>query len=539
MTQRKKSNGSLMKNAILLILFMAPVILCAQNNKKNNNPPPPKPAPARPQPQVRTQPQAPATQPRTNTQPNRTLTNNAPRTTTNGSVGRVGGVNTGNQPGKVSTGTTANQPGKTTTAGRIPGKTGIGTGPVNNGKLGNTGHPPVGKPPIVTERKPTKPEAPPSVSSRPGYKTTNMQIGGKPAEVTRGPDHRIRDIHQPDFHIHQGVRGDRIVERRFPNNSRVVLVGRGHGFYERPYVRGYYQRTYIIGGRRYAYAYRQFYWHNQVYYRYAPAFYYHPGFYGWAYNPWPARATWAWGWGPSPWYGYYGYYFAPEPYYPSAPLWLTDYLLAENLKLAYDARLQSEEQSRPAVAANGEVVLSPEVKAQIAQEVKAQLEAEQQAASGPAGTAQPTGGETQPPPALLQKTFVVSSSLDVTAANGQECGLSAGDVLQRTSDPDASGNAVNVIVLASKKGDCAESSSASVQVADLQEMHNQFRQHIDTGLQTLAANQGKEGLPSAPDTGTTAGEVPPPSPDNVDKQVQSAQNDADQAEKQASSPGGN
>jgi hypothetical protein len=72
-----------------------------------------------------------------------------------------------------------------------------------------------------------------------------------------------------------------------------------------------------------------------------------------------------------------------------------------------------------------------------------------------------------------------------------------------------------------------------VQVSDLQEMHNQFREQIDSGLKALADNSGKGGLPPAPDTGTTAGEVPAPPPEaNVDSALQAQQREADQAEKQ-------
>ena len=61
-------------------------------------------------------------------------------------------------------------------------------------------------------------------------------------------------------------------------------------------------------------------------------------------------------------------------------------------------------------------------------------------------------------------------------------------------------------------------------------MHNQFRQQIDTGLRTLADNQGKNGLPSAPDTRTSAGEAPAPSPDDVQADLQKQQADANQTE---------
>jgi hypothetical protein len=65
-------------------------------------------------------------------------------------------------------------------------------------------------------------------------------------------------------------------------------------------------------------------------------------------------------------------------------------------------------------------------------------------------------------------------------------------------------------------------------------MHNQFREKLDSGLKTLAANQGKNGLPAAPDTGTSEGEVGQPAPDmNAATEITNQQKSADQMEQQA------
>jgi hypothetical protein len=76
-------------------------------------------------------------------------------------------------------------------------------------------------------------------------------------------------------------------------------------------------------------------------------------------------------------------------------------------------------------------------------------------------------------------------------------------------------------------------------VADLQEMHNHFREKLDSGLKSLAENQGKNGLPGAPDTGTVAGEVPQAQPDgNAANELQNQQKQADETERQVQkSPG--
>ena len=98
------------------------------------------------------------------------------------------------------------------------------------------------------------------------------------------------------------------------------------------------RRSYYYGGRRWAGVYRGYYWGGHPYWGYVPGYYWGGGFYGWAYNPWAAPVAWGWGWGGAPWYGYYGYYFAPYPVYASPAFWITDFLLAENLRAAYDAQ---------------------------------------------------------------------------------------------------------------------------------------------------------------------------------------------------------
>jgi hypothetical protein len=299
----------------------------------------------------------------------------------------------------------------------------------------------------------------------------------------------------------------------------------------------------MVGGRRYAYAYGRYPYHGFYYYHYAPAFYFRPAFYGWAFNPWFAPVYYNWGWYGAPWYAPYGYYFTPAPYYPVASLWLTDYLLGQTLQAAYEAQAANAAanaaNAAPQTAQNP--VLTPEVKQAIAEEVKRQLEAERAAAGTPNQAVAPTAAE-QAPPALdpAVRVFVVSSAIDVTAGN-QGCSLTPGDIITRIDDsPDANQN-VGALVTSSKRSDCPSGQKVAVSVQDLQEMHNQFRQNIDTGLKTLADNQGKNGLPKSPDTRTTAGEVPTPDPDDVQGELQKQQADANQTEtdikQQASGPG--
>jgi hypothetical protein len=359
------------------------------------------------------------------------------------------------------------------------------------------------------------------------------------------------------MHIEHGLHGGRTVVSQH-NGARVVTTGKRGGYVQRPYaVRNghtYVSRTYVVNGRSYAHVYRSYYYGGRAYYGYYPGYYYRPGFYGWAYNPWPAPVAWGWGWGGAPWYGYYGGYFAPYPVYPTAAFWLTDYLLSANLQAAYAARAEAstadanagEQETASAPPADGAdqapagntstVTLTPEVKQAIADEVKAQLAAEQAAAGqGAASGGEPataSGGEV---PAALDPThttFVVSSDLTVTA-DGQECGLTAGDVLARIDNTPDGDQKVTVLVMSSQRTDCVSGKKVAVSIDDLQEMYNHFQEQIDEGMKTLAEKQGTGGLPKAPDTATTSGEVPPPPPDTTAAAtLQDQQAKADETEAQ-------
>ncbi|HXX17935.1 MAG TPA: hypothetical protein VEJ46_00895 [Candidatus Acidoferrum sp.] len=317
----------------------------------------------------------------------------------------------------------------------------------------------------------------------------------------------------------------------------------------RPYLR----RTYVVNGRVYARVYRGYYYGRFIYYRYVPAYYYGPRFYGWVYRPWGAPVVYSWGWGP--WYPVYGYYFAPYPAYVDASLWLTDYLLAANLQAAYEAQAQSNTTAAQSSYAsdtsspdeNGaSVSLTPEVKQAIADEVKAQLAAERDAAAGSQQTATAPsaapGGE-QLPDALdpVHRTFVVATILNEQTPDGSECALTPGDVLTRIDDtPDANQN-VKVLVTSSQRNDCRSGSQFAVSVQDLQDMHNHFREQIDEGLGKLAQEQGKNSLPAAPDTTTTQvadGQAQPDLTAENDLKVQQQQADQAESEVRSAASGG-
>ena len=390
----------------------------------------------------------------------------------------------------------------------------------------------------------------------------------------------VRSIQSHGVRVDRGMHGGRhVVTER--NGRRVVGYGHGYGYAQRAYFnrggRAYYQRTYYWGGRRYAYAYRGYYWHGYRYYGYAPGYYYRPVYYGWAYNPWPAPVYYNWGWAGNPWYGYYGYYYAPYPAYPAAPYWLTDYMMAQQLQAAYAAGLAARGESDPPslmpptdllaglwsddllisndlqaaygaalyaapAGGGGQAQLSKEVKDALAEEIKQQIAADKAAAANPSQTAAAAGANADEPPPSMDpnfRYFVVATEVDLTSDSGQECSLTQGDVIYRVSDQIANDGTVTVVVKGTKKDDCAIGTQGPVDANDVQEMYNNFRQTLDAGLKSLADDSGKNGLPKAPDTSTTAGEVPPPTPDaNVDSDLQQQEKDADQLEADVKNSGG-
>ena len=460
--------------------------------------------------------------------------------------------------------TTGTRPG-TTRPGTTAGRNGTGTAHTNaTHTVGRTG-PAAGRPGGNPARGGSGNVARNGNRPAPGRQVSLR--GGGTANIR--PNGQIRSINRNGMHIEHGLNGSRRIESTH-NGARIVTTGRNSGYVQRAYVtrggRSYVSRTTIINHRAYTTVYRSYPYHGHYYYGYHPGFYYHPAYYGWAYNPWPAPVYYGWGWGGAPWYGYYGGYFAPYPVYPSAAFWLTDYLISANLQAAYQAQAAanaaaangaaandaaandaSAQQSQPsggndAQAANsGTVTLTPEVKAAIAEEVKAQLAAEQtEAKPAPAASDAPQASATSSPtseevPAALdpaRRTFVVASDLAVTG-DGQECQLTAGDVITRISDTPDDDNKVAVSVSAGKKADCAPGKQVAVGVDDLQEMHNHFQEQLDNGMKDLASKQGTSGLPKAPDTATVASDVPPPPPDaSAEKALQDQQAQADQTEAQ-------
>ncbi len=361
------------------------------------------------------------------------------------------------------------------------------------------------------------------------------------------PDGSVRSIDRGGMHIEHGVRGGRTVVSEH-NGAIILTTGRG-GYVQRAYaMRGghaYYSRTFYDHGHYRVRVYRGYYYGGHLYYSYYPSYWYHPAFYAWASSAWPAAVYWsvgAWGWGGAPWWGFYGGWFNPYPAYAAPYFWLTDDLLASNLKAEYTARAEANADATSADAhvsgggavaapASNTATLTPEVKRAIAEEVKTQLAAQQAAGQGSVGrVAAPASGEV--PPALdpAHRTHLVDSDVNVVA-NGQECALTAGDVIVRLTDTPDADQTVKASVAASKKSDCETGRTVAVKVDDLQEMYNHFQEQLANGLAELAKKQGTGGMPKAPDAGPVPSDVPLPEPDvTAAKALQEQQEAADRIE---------
>src|SRR5579863_766711 len=420
--------------------------------------------------------------------PSRPATPAAPasvRPTNGGNPAPKAPANPGGGGGTVGRGTT------TTPGGGGPNRapnTSVGRGPGGGGNLADRG--PGGS----------------GVGARGPYTTVTARGGGS---VTRGPGGRVATVRTPNgMDVHHNLTGHTAVVREGPDHSRVVAERGDRGYVQHAYsYRGnnFAARTYFVGGRIHESFYRGYAFRGAYLDVYAPARFYGVGFYGWAYNPWAAPITFGWGWGGNPWYGYYGGFFTPYPVYASASFWLTDYLISQSLADAY------QQQQAAGIALNspipaGQVVLTPDVKQAIADEVRAQIALETAEAQTNAQNGVPdpaSSGIARMLSDNQQHAFVVGDVLDLVDPSGQACAVTEGDVLQLTQPPPADAAAVTMVVMASKGGiECRKGTAVQVALADLQNMQNHMRETLDAGLADLQAHQG--GLPTPPQSALAA-----------------------------------
>jgi hypothetical protein len=334
------------------------------------------------------------------------------------------------------------------------------------------------------------------------------------------------------YHAPNGVRHFEVAH----SGGRVIVAeAPGRGYVQRPLVfrdHDYVKRTYFVGGVPFARVYRPVTYRGMAFEVYTPVRYYRPGFYAYMFNPWMTPVAWTWGWGGSPWYGYYGGYFAPYPYYRSPAFWLTDYFIAATLQAAYQERLDAG--MTPVPASDGEVALSPEVKQLVADEVRRQIE--QERAESQSGGAGYPSEDTPPWADGASHVFVAYTAIGVNS-NGGYCTIGEGDVLQLNSMPPPSSPVANLVVLASRRRHCRQGSFVSVQLQDLQDMSNRMRETVEAGLADLQTRQGQRGIPPLPvsavgtvDTPLAAEAVPDA---NAGAELNQAYHDTDQAEQAA------
>ena len=325
--------------------------------------------------------------------------------------------------------------------------------------------------------------------------------------LTKRPDGQAATLHDPKrgMDVHHSLSGNRRVVVERADHSRIVAERGGRGYVQEPYMyhgHEYARRSYYYRGHYYHAYYGRYYYHGVWVNPYFASFYYGPGFYSWVYNPWVAPVPYAWSWGLDPWYGYYGVFFTPYPVYAGASLWLTDYIIANSLAAAYEAQGYAA-----AAALTNPAPLTPEVKQLIADEVRQQVALEN-AEAKTAQTGEPDAASSSIQRALTDgnpHVFVAGHDLDVVDAGGTECALSEGDALQLTGQTPPEAQAATLAVLASKGGkECPKGDTVSVALQDLQEMQNDMRESIDTGLQELQEKPGQGGLPAAPASAVAA-----------------------------------
>ncbi len=370
----------------------------------------------------------------------------------------------------------------------------------------------------------------------------------------RGDGH-LASVHTSQVDIAHGPRGQRTIISERPDHSRLVSTGAHRGYFEHAvsyHGHDYTQRTYVHGDHRFTREYSHYSFHGREFNHYVPRYTYAPAFYGWAYYPWDSPAAYMWGWASSAWLTCNAGFFDPSNSYQSGANWLADYYLGETLADSFDEGVQAGAASCPAgggqvadenaavadapqdgdqTTASVDTPISPDIKQMIAEEVRQQLAFENAAAAKPD---QAPALDGLPQVLVPNHLFVVDQIQNVTTTDGQQCALSAGDVIKLTAAPPDGASTADLVVLSSRKGDCVFGLTVSLPLESLQEMQNNFRAQLDSGLQALRDQQGKGGLPAAPMAAITPPPVPADEPpadtENVQSLLDSQQQQADQAE---------
>lgn len=336
--------------------------------------------------------------------------------------------------------------------------------------------------------------------------------------------------------------GRHMVEATRPMAGRgtvhAVRYGNGlTGVVEHPLQPGYTSRTYVRGGRvLYARVYSQHsfnrFGRTFTYQSVVPAVTFAPAYYAWAVQPWPNAVGYRWGWRRESWYAAYGDYFTPYPNYTSLDLWVTDYVVSQNMRAAYqdwhaetypDTDATSDGSGPPPDAAASPSSssgagadtgsdpsssdssdasqtpppeaapppMTPEVKDELNAQIKLQLRERQK---------QTTEVSDTGPNALKpgHKLFRVNAPLDVPSDSpGGVCSLAPNDYIERTGDMDHNGT-VPVEVKLSAISDCGTGLVTRVSENDLEAMDSEQQEQLTQAMLVASKNMGPKGLPKAP-----------------------------------------
>jgi hypothetical protein len=341
------------------------------------------------------------------------------------------------------------------------------------------------------------------------------------------------------------VGGGRVHEiSRDLDGGQIHVVRYGNtlsGTVERTIRPGLMSRTFISGGHvLYAHVYQRHVWHQFgrafAYETFVPAVRYPGVYYAWTLAAWPRPISYNWGWQVQPWYPIYGSQFTPYPVYTSPDLWMTDYIIAQSMRTAYQAQTvapasQPAQQGAPAARAPDSSVaapaaqlsdaapppqssdartvpqssatpsapppaITPQVKAQLNAQIRVQLQ-EQQAAA-----AMPVSLNTESTPPALRPNhvfFQVVQPIDVLSrtANGH-CSLSANDYIKRTGAMSNDDWMIPVVVVLSRPSDCPEGLSTRIGLNDLNAMENEQEAQVMAAMQAASKSMGPNGPPSGP-----------------------------------------
>jgi hypothetical protein len=312
------------------------------------------------------------------------------------------------------------------------------------------------------------------------------------------------------------------------------------GTVERTIRPGFMSRSFVSGGHvLYTRVYQDHVWHQFgrafAYDTFVPAVRFPGVYYSWALAAWPHPVAYAWGWQVQPWYPAYGVLFTPYPVYTSPDLWMTDYIIAQNMQAAYQAQtppppseplppaMPAPDSSTPApdsqpgntsaapqpdaappapqsidapLAPVAPVApppaITPQIKAQLNTQIKVQLEEQQAAQATPATLITQSG-----PPALRANHvfFEVVQPLDVPTAHGH-CSLSANDYIKRTGAMSSDDWMIPVVVELSRPSDCPEGLATRIGLNDLNAMENEQEAQVLEAMQAASKSMGPDGPPS-------------------------------------------